>query len=231
MLVDAQPEAVGGRRRRRPVPGKARCDGPAGEHLRQLHLPPAGAPQRMRIAGLGVARRERGGETGDPAGEVAHAAEDAAHRGERAGRVEGQLGPAAGRAPVTARHAREPRGLLAGNLELLRVVAGARHAQGPQQAVADVVRVCDAGDGGDDPAQDRVPEVGVLEPGARRPVEAHALGQEGRELLKRQALLPVTPRVVGREARGHGQQVPDRYPRRVRAHRRPAAQFGNVVLG
>ena len=116
-------------------------------------------------------------------------------------------------------------------LELLGLEPGAGHAERVQQAAADVVRVRRARDGGDQPAQDRVAEVGVLEPGARRPVEAHAAGQEGVELLQRQALLPVTPRVVGREPRGHGEQVPDRHAGRVRRHRRPPAQFGEVLLG
>ena len=182
----------------------------------------------MRVVVL--AGRERGGEPGHPAGEVAHAAEDPAHRGERPGRVERHLRPPARRAPVAAGHPSGPAGLLR-DLELLRLVAGARHAQRIEQPVPDVVRVGHAGDGGNHPAQDRVAEVGVLEPGARRAVEAHALAEEMREVLERKTLLAVAPRVVGREARGHRQQVPDRDPRRVRADRRPVAQLGDVLLG
>src|SRR6266700_1651798 len=183
----------------------------------------------MRVVVV-LAGRERDGEAGHPAGEVAHAAEDPAHRGERPGRVEGQLGPSARRAPVAAGDPSGPGGLLR-DLELLRLVAGARHAQRLEQPVRDVVRVGHARYGGDDPAQDRVAEVGVLEPGARRAVDAHAPGEELREVLQRKALLTVAPRVVGREARGHGQQLPDRDPGRIRAHWRPSGQLGNVVLG
>ena len=102
---------------------------------------------------------------------------------------------------------------------------------GRSRSVADVVRVRLARDGGDDPAQDRVAEIGVLELGSRRPVEPHAAGQEAAELLQRQALLPVAPRIVGREAGRHREQVPDRHAGRVRRHRRPAAQLGDVLLG
>src|SRR6202042_3346916 len=152
---------------------------------------------------FGAAGRERGGEAGYPAGEVRHAAEDPAHGSERAGRVKPDLGPPVRRAPVPAGDACGT-GELTGRLELLRLISGARHAERAEQAVADVVRVGHARDGGDDPPQDRVTEVGVLEPGAWRPVEAHSTGQEAGEVLQRQALLPVAPRIVGGEAGRHG---------------------------
>jgi hypothetical protein len=230
MILDEQPEPVGRQRGRR-VPGKGGRLVPPGQHLRELHFPSAGAPHRMRAVGLGLAWRERGGEAGHPAGEVPDTAEDPAHRGERPGRVERHRRPAVGRAPVAVCGACGPGTLLTGRLELLGLEPGARHAERAEQAMADVGRVRRARDGGDDPAQDRVAEVGVLEPGTRRPVDGHAAGQETVEVFQRQALLAIPPRVVGGEARGHGEQVPDRHAGRVRRHGRPAAQLGDVFLG
>src|SRR5260370_772844 len=82
------------------------------------------------------------------------AAAGPAHGGERAARFERRLRPAPGRAPVTAGDARGPSCLLARSVELLRFIAGTRHAEGVQQAVADVVGVRHARYRGDDPAQD-----------------------------------------------------------------------------
>ncbi len=177
----------------------------------------------MRAVRVCLPGRPGSGEAGDPAGQVADAAEHPAHRGERAVRRHGQLGPAGALTPVPGGEhvGREPVGL----------VTGLGQAQRVEQPGLDRLGVRHAGDRRDDPAQDRVTQVRVFEPGAGRPGEADPLGQEFGELWQRRALLTVAPRVVGREPGGHREQVPDPDPLGVRGDGGPVAQLGNVLFG
>ena len=112
--------------------------------------------------------------------------------------------------------------------DVLRVVGRGRHAERPEDPVAHEVAVLLPAGGRDDPPEDPVAEVRVLERGPGRPGERRACGEEPLERVERQALLPVAPRIVGREAGRHRQEVPDRDRRRVGRRRRPAGQRGHV---
>ena len=172
------------------------------DHGGLLHLPPGGRGQRMGIAAPLAPRREGRGKAVDPAGQVTDRTEYPAHRGERAITVRGDFGPAAGTAGVSAG---QPGWVELGGLE-----PGPRHGERAKDPIAHEVGVVSLGHGRDDPPEHRVAQVGVLETGARRPGRAHPPGQDRREIGQRGALLPVTPRVIGREARGHREQMPKR---------------------
>ncbi len=117
-----------------------------------------------------------------------------------------------------------------GRVELGRLVAGAAQAERAEHLRADGAGVVAAGDSLDDPAEHGVAEVGVVEDGARRPGRPdRSAGQQRAELGRVEALLPVAPRVVGREARRHRQQVPDGDRRAVRRRQPQPRQFRHVA--
>ncbi len=229
VLVDEQAEAVVlGRRGRaaRQPPGRP----PAGYRLRQLHLPARRRAERVRVAWVfaggsagGCVGRERGREPGHPAGEVGDGREDAAHRRERAVRVERDLVPACQSVPVADGEVAV--------VELVGGEAGPFQAERGQQPGSDELVVEHAGRHRQHPAEDRVAEVGVLEPGPRRPVERDPGRQQLVERGDRQPLLPVPPRVVGREPGRHRQQLPDRHRGGVGRPVPPAVQLGHVLRG
>ena len=193
-----------------PVPVLAARGGISGEprlRLRQghgglLHLAPGGRGQWMGIAAPLAARREGRGKAVDPASQVTDTTEHPAHGGERAVGLRGELGPPARAAGVSAGQPVR--------VELRRLEPGPGQGEREQDPVADEVGVVGLGHGRDHPPEHRVAQVGVLKAGARRPGRAHAPGQYRREIGQRGALLPVTPRVIGREARGHREQMPQR---------------------
>ena len=108
------------------------------------------------------------------------------------------------------------------------MVGRGRHPERREDPVADEVAVLLPAGRRDDPPEDPVAEVRVLERGPGRPGERRTRRQEPLERVKRQALLPVAPRIVGREPGRHRQEVADRDRRRVGRWWCPAGQRGHV---
>ena len=86
------------------------------------------------------------------------------------------------------------------------------------------------GDVRDQPAEDPVAGVGVLEARAGRPGEGQPPREEPAELVEVEALLAVAPRIVGREAGGHREEVADRDRRRVRSGVAQARELRHVAV-
>ena len=97
-------------------------------------------------------------------------------------------------------------------------------------AVDDVLRPL-AGDPLDDPADHAVAEVGVLVPGAGRRRRTSARPPRRVELVGVDVEVAVGPRVVGRRARTHRQQVAKRDRRRVRRRAGTRPAIGVVEAG
>jgi hypothetical protein len=93
--------------------------------------------------------------------------------------------------------------------DLGRLVAGRRQTERTEDPLTDDVLVVRTRGGGDDPAEDAVAKVRVLEPGPGNPREREAAVQQRRERMGREPLLAVAPWIVGRQAGRHRQQVFD----------------------
>ncbi len=215
-----QPEAVGAALELRRGVGRGGRDGPFERPLRLLHLAPAGAAQGMAAFGL-VPRRECIHEPGHPAGEVADAAEHAAHRRERTVAIARLIAEGLVPPQVAASET--------GRRDIAFEVRRRRHDERPQESIPDDFPVFPAGDVRDQATEDPVAEVRVFEPEARRPREREAAAKELGERAQVEALLPITPGIVGREAGGHRQEVPDRDRRRVGRRSAEIRELGDMV--
>src|SRR4051812_8292334 len=127
-----------------------------------LHLPTGRAAQRM-IALSVIARREGIEEAGDPAGKVADRREDPAHGCERPVRIDRLVQPDVVAPEVSPGQPSER------NVACL--VSRRRQPEGLEEPLANDVLVLLAGDSRDDPPEDAVSEVGILEPGPGHPRE------------------------------------------------------------
>jgi len=103
------------------------------------------------------------------------------------------------------------------------------HAEGFEETLPHHLRVRRTGDLGDHPAQQRVSDVGVLELQPGRAAEGQAARHERVETLDGDGLMPVTPRVIGREASGHREQMGQ--ANRWRRRRQPDARGPRQDLG
>ncbi len=118
-----------------------------------------------------VAWRERIGEAGYPTRNITHRGEEAAHRGERAVRVDRLLEPQVVPPDISDRQR-------FGGHPVSR--EGRRcHTERGEEARCDELRIRHAGGTSHDETQDRVAEVGVLEPRPGGPGKGHTVLQEG----------------------------------------------------
>ena len=173
----------------------------------------------MRPLGV-VAGGERLGEPVHPRGEVANGAEHPAHRRQRAVAIERLVDE--GGIPVHVSLG-EP-----GIGNLIGLVDRGTHPERDEQPVADQVAILLAAHVREHPAQDPVPEVRVLERGARRPRERESTAQQLGERIQREALQTVAPRIVGGQPARHRQQVPDGDQRRVGGRAPEPGELGHV---
>ncbi len=205
---------------RRLVDGPGLEDGPH-KAMGLLHLAPRRPAQGMVAFGL-AAGGEGVEEPRYPEGEVADRREHAAHRCERPV----ALHPLRMKLLVDPDVAeREPR-----RLDVLGTIGGRRHAEWCEDPVAHELAVLLPGGRRDDPTEDPVAEVRVLERGSWRPGERQARRQEALKGVKGEVLLAIAPGVVRREARRHRQQVADRDGWRVRRVRPPARERRHVRI-
>ena len=111
------------------------------------------------------------------------------------------------------------------------VKAAGCHAQRDEQVLFDIRAIGHPRHIGDDPAEQRIAEIGIFHGGARRPGERHAGAQQCGEIRLGHGLLSITPRVVGDETGGVIEQVADADARRVAGRIAPIAHFRNMGLG
>ena len=102
------------------------------------------------------------------------------------------------------------------------------HPERPEQGALDKGAIGLARDVGDDPPEQRIAEIAILHPQARRPVEGDSGAEKRAELGFRHRRLPVAPGIVGDEAGRVVKEIAD--PERPRIGRRiaPALQLGHV---
>ena len=111
------------------------------------------------------------------------------------------------------------------------VIAARVHPKRAEDRDADIVGIGHSRCIGDDAAEQRIAEVRIFEPALRRLCERDAGGQHLREIVLRQYLLAVAPRIVGDEPRDMVEQIAHADARTVRGRIGPALHFGHIVFG
>ncbi len=193
--------------------------GHGGEGGGLVKLAEGGAADR---AGVGVVAGRVGREVkGGVAGEVGEGRDEAAHRAVGAVAQErlelpGVVFPAVAERELTGGH---------GGV----VPDGVVHAEGREELAGDVNLVGLAGDAVDDGAEEGVAEVAVFVGGAGRTRKRKAAANKGFEGRRGDRELAVAPRVVLRQAGGHGEELQQRDRRGVGRGQRDGAELGEML--